>query len=149
MKNPAKVGIGLGAIRRAQGLSQQEVGRRLGITQSDVSKLERRRDLRLSTLQSYIAATGGRLEITATHDGARTSIQPFEIGGIDPRTRTQERLLRACGFGLVAAPQVDHGVDRTQIRRILDLSPEQRLDQAAAAAVNVRSFLAEVKKSAG
>ena len=32
------------------------------MSQSDVSKLERRQDLRLSTLQAYARALGGRLQ---------------------------------------------------------------------------------------
>lgn len=35
----------------------------MGISQSDVSKLEHRSDVRLSTLRSYVAATGGRLTL--------------------------------------------------------------------------------------
>jgi len=71
-----QTGIGLDAIRRAQGLTQKEVAARLGISQSDVSKLERRADVRLSTLNSYLKATGGRLKITVVHDGSQTEI-PF------------------------------------------------------------------------
>ena len=37
----------------------------LGSTQSDVSKLERRSDARLSTLSSYVAVLGGVLEVRA------------------------------------------------------------------------------------
>ena len=53
----------LGELRRQRGLTQTEVGTRMGISQSDVSKLERRADVRLSTLAAYMAATGGRLRI--------------------------------------------------------------------------------------
>jgi hypothetical protein len=55
----------LSGLRRRRGLTQQELGELMGITQSDVSKLERRSDLRLSTLESYVHATGGRLALTA------------------------------------------------------------------------------------
>ena len=60
-------GTGLVELRRRRGLTQAAVGRRLGATQSDVSKLERRGDLRVSTLRAYVEATGGRLDLVATY----------------------------------------------------------------------------------
>lgn len=50
-------------LRVARGLSQAAVGAHLGMNQSEVSKLERRRDMRLSTLRSYVEAVGGRLRL--------------------------------------------------------------------------------------
>ena len=52
----------LALLRRQRGLIQAQVAVRLGMSQSDVSKLERRQDLRLSTLQAYARALGGRLQ---------------------------------------------------------------------------------------
>lgn len=37
------------------------------MVQSDVSKLERRADPRLSTLERYVSATGGRLHLIAEY----------------------------------------------------------------------------------
>lgn len=51
----------LATLRRRLGLTQTELAGRIGISQSDLSKLERRRDVRLSTLKAYAAALGGRL----------------------------------------------------------------------------------------
>lgn len=53
----------LAQARRRAGLTQAQVAERMGISQSDVSKLERRGDLRLSTLRAYARALGGRLRI--------------------------------------------------------------------------------------
>ena len=53
----------LAALRRQKGLTQVELAERLGMSQSDLSKLERRADVRLSTLRAYIAALGGELII--------------------------------------------------------------------------------------
>lgn len=64
----------LSMLRRERGLTQVELARRLGISQSDLSKLERRTDLRLSTLRKYAAAIGGSLRIVFEGDGA-----PIEI----------------------------------------------------------------------
>jgi hypothetical protein len=56
----------LAELRMARGLSQAAVGAQLGMNQSEVSRLERRRDMRLSTLRSYVEAIGGQLRMMAT-----------------------------------------------------------------------------------
>ena len=58
----------LAEVRQRRGLTQQQVAVRMGRSQSDVSKLERRADVRLSTLRSYVAATGARLRIAVRYD---------------------------------------------------------------------------------
>ncbi len=56
----------LGDLRRAHGLTQAELGERIEMSQSDLSKLERRRDIKLSTLSSVAEALGYRLQVTFT-----------------------------------------------------------------------------------
>ena len=46
----------------------------MGISQSDLSKLERRRDLHLSTLQAYVHALGGRVHLVAELPGRDVEI---------------------------------------------------------------------------
>lgn len=58
-------GSALRALRLRQGLTQQELASRLGMTQPEVSKLERRQDVRLSTARSYVRALGGHLLLSA------------------------------------------------------------------------------------
>lgn len=53
----------LAGLRQRRGLTQEEVARRMGISQSDVSKLERRRDQRVSSLRAYAEAIGGCLRL--------------------------------------------------------------------------------------
>lgn len=60
---PAREALRLAEVRATFGLTQQAVADRMGISQSDVSKLERRKDLRLSTLRAYLAALGARLDM--------------------------------------------------------------------------------------
>lgn len=48
----------LAMIRRASDLTQVEVAEKLGVGQAVVSRLERRRDMLLSTLADYLHATG-------------------------------------------------------------------------------------------
>jgi DNA-binding XRE family transcriptional regulator len=53
----------LAQARKRAGLTQVRVAERMGIRQSDVSKLERRSDVLLSTLQAYARAIGARLSV--------------------------------------------------------------------------------------
>lgn len=50
-------------LRRALGLTQIELGERLGKPQEEISRIERRADLRLSTLRAYVHALGGHLQL--------------------------------------------------------------------------------------
>ena len=64
-REPVHVGPALAAFRRSQGLTQQAVAVRLDMTQPEVSKLERRGDVRYSTLNAYVRALGGQLVVSA------------------------------------------------------------------------------------
>ncbi len=59
----------LDQLRRRRALTQAQLATTLGISQSDVSKLERRSDLKVSTLRHYLAAVGGRLHLVADVEG--------------------------------------------------------------------------------
>lgn len=48
-----------------------------------------------------------------------------------PRVDTLDRLLRQCRGELQVAPRPGAGVDRTQLRERLKLSPTQRVEAAA------------------
>ena len=52
-------------LRHALTLTQKEMADRLGVSQANVSKLEARDDVYLSTLAGYVEAAGGRLEVNA------------------------------------------------------------------------------------
>ncbi|MGH3849499.1 MAG: helix-turn-helix domain-containing protein, partial [Pseudonocardiaceae bacterium] len=51
--------MGLAAVRHAFDLTQTELAERLGVSQANVAKIEKRSDLLVSTLRSYLAALGG------------------------------------------------------------------------------------------
>src|SRR5262252_8577579 len=52
-------------LRQAQHLTQERMAELLGVKQENVSRIERRADLLLSTLASYVAAMGGKLRLMA------------------------------------------------------------------------------------
>jgi transcriptional regulator with XRE-family HTH domain len=55
----------LGELRRARQLTHESLAETLGMSQSEVSKVERRADLYVSTLRRYVEAMGGELQIFA------------------------------------------------------------------------------------
>jgi DNA-binding transcriptional regulator YiaG len=57
--------VSLRQLRRIQHLTQAQVATAMGTEQDRVSRLERRADLRLSTLREYVAALGGSLRLVA------------------------------------------------------------------------------------
>ena len=65
-------------LRRARELSQVRLAETLETTQSEVSKIERRSDLYVSTLRSYIEAMGGDLEIVARFPDGAVRINQFK-----------------------------------------------------------------------
>ena len=68
-------------IRKARKLTQVAVAERLETTQANVSQLEARTDLYLSTLAGYVAALGGRLEVTAVFEGERYELKLADLAG--------------------------------------------------------------------
>ena len=56
----------LRAIRELLGKTQAEVEQALPMSQSEISRFERRPDHRISRLRQYVEALGGELELVAT-----------------------------------------------------------------------------------
>jgi len=50
-------------LRKAQDLTQERMAELLGVGQDNISRLEGRTDMLLSTLRSYITAMGGSLDL--------------------------------------------------------------------------------------
>lgn len=79
-------------LRQARKQSQVSIAKTLGAKQASVSKMERRTDMYVSTLRSYIEAMGGRLEITALFADASVLINQFK--DIEVTGETEIRSLR-------------------------------------------------------
>jgi len=58
----------LADLRKHRKASQTAVAKRLAVSQSNISQLERGDDLKLSTFESYINALGGKLEVRVIFD---------------------------------------------------------------------------------
>ena len=65
-------------LRRARQMTQAKLAQSLGVNQGEVSKIEHRTDLYLSTLSEYVEALGGRLEIRAVFTDREVRITQFE-----------------------------------------------------------------------
>lgn len=66
-------------------------------------------------------------QLSAKSGIPQETIARIERGRADPRVTTLDRLLAACEFGLEVMPRLGIGIDRTQIRALLQLTPSQRL----------------------
>lgn len=76
------------------------------------------------------------------------TIARIERGRVDPRVGTLDRLLEGCGYGLESLPRLGVGVDRTQIRELLKLSPSERLALAMADNAHFVEFRRSIRRVA-
>jgi len=57
--------IRLQQIRELRNITQEEIAHSMGVSQSALSRFERRSNISIATLQRYIEALGGRIEVRA------------------------------------------------------------------------------------
>lgn len=68
----------LNELRRARALTQETLAAAMDTTQGEISKIEQRTDVYVSTLRNYISAMGGELDIVARFkDGSAVKISQF------------------------------------------------------------------------
>jgi len=65
-------------IRKARQMTQAKLAETLGVNQGEISKIEHRTDIYISTLAGYIEALGGKLEIRAIFRDREMRISQFE-----------------------------------------------------------------------
>ena len=65
-------------LRKVRKLTQREMAKQLGVKQEQVSRIEQRTDLHISTLRRSVEAMGGRLTLVAEFpDGAPVVVSGF------------------------------------------------------------------------
>jgi len=74
-------------LRQAHQMSQERMAKLLDTKQANVSRIERRTDMYISTLRSYIEAMGGELDIVARFPDGEVHIDQFK----DINERTVKR----------------------------------------------------------
>lgn len=65
-------------LRQAHQMSQEHLATLLHTKQANISRMERRTDMYISTLRSYIEAMGGELDIVARFPDGEVHINQFE-----------------------------------------------------------------------
>jgi len=68
----------LAELRGAMDLTQEELAARLDISQSNVSRLENRSDMLISTLRQVVEAMGGELQLQAVFPDGGVTLRQFE-----------------------------------------------------------------------
>jgi transcriptional regulator with XRE-family HTH domain len=83
-------------LRKARDLTQVRMAETLGVKQENISRLEKRSDLLLSTLRSYVGAMGGTLELVARFpDRHPVVLSSLFDGGTEPSAREKPARARA------------------------------------------------------
>lgn len=67
----------LAELRKALALTQSTLAETLGVGQGEISKIEQRTDVFVSTLRRFVQAMGGELEISAVFPDHRVTISNF------------------------------------------------------------------------
>jgi DNA-binding XRE family transcriptional regulator len=76
IKRAMRLEIALSELREMRGMSQAAVAAELATSRPNISRIESEVDVRLSTLERYIEALGGQLEIHAVFDDEDVKLTP-------------------------------------------------------------------------
>ena len=71
--------MALNELRRARGMSQEELAIVLHVKQPSIAKVEQRTDMYISTLRDHIRGLGGELEIVARFPEGEVKITNFGV----------------------------------------------------------------------
>ncbi len=77
LKKTQQLMLPLQELRQARQMSQERLAQILDTRQANVSRLERRTDMYISTLRSYIEAMGGELDIIARFPDGEIHVNQF------------------------------------------------------------------------
>lgn len=82
--------VALRELREAKEMTQEDVARKLGGRQVYVSRLEKRADMKLSTLRDYVGAIGGKLELVVSFPKGRR-VRLAELGSPTSEQSTRRK----------------------------------------------------------
>lgn len=88
----------LSALRKDLGITQEAIATEQGVKQVNISNLEKRNDMLISTLHKYVSALGGKLEI-------RIRMSPSEIINVQSLT------------AITSSPSKAHAVRRAAVKK--------------------------------
>ncbi|MCC2669985.1 MAG: transcriptional regulator [Armatimonadetes bacterium] len=71
----------LAQLRKAREKTQAQLAAEMGMLQGDISKLEKRTDAYLSTLERYVSSLGGELRLIAVFDGEEYELKLADLAG--------------------------------------------------------------------
>jgi hypothetical protein len=80
--------ISLRALRVALGVTQVDVARASGVDQAEISRMEQRSDVKLSTLHRYVKALGGAAEVQVVVNG-RKFVLELEAADREPARKAR------------------------------------------------------------
>ena len=84
-KAELRAAMPLHELRQARAMTQKALGDALQVNQPAIAKIERRTDMYVSNLRSYIEAMGGRLKIVAEFPEGEVAITNFSaLGEAEP-----------------------------------------------------------------
>lgn len=75
-KRAMRLQVALSELREMRGISQAAVAEHLGTSRPNISRIEKETDVRLSTLERYVEALGGHLEIHAVFGDEDVNLTP-------------------------------------------------------------------------
>ncbi len=84
------VALTLNQLRQARSLTQANLASVLGVNQGSVSKMEKRADMYVSTLRSFIQAMGGQLQIKAIFPEGDVEIEQFKDAAAAPADSNED-----------------------------------------------------------
>lgn len=80
-------------LRKAQKRTQAQLAKKLGVGQEQVSRLEKKSDMLLSTLAGYVRAMGGDLKLTAEFPN-RPPVRLANLADVSPDQKKTEKARR-------------------------------------------------------
>ncbi len=82
----------LAELRKAFSLTQDTLAKNLNVKQAEISKIENRADMLMSTLRNFIQAMGGELEVRAVFPDRAIAISTFSsLSGKPAKSRTGKK----------------------------------------------------------